>query len=318
VIPVSGGKDSYFQTHFLTKELGLRPLLVTYNGNNWTDEGWHNVHRMKEVFDVDHVFFSPSVQVLKKLNRLGVVVMGDMNWHAHVGIMSLPMRVAALHGIPLVFYGEHGYLDLGGQFSMSDFPEVSYRDRLEHFARGYEWTFFVGLDGLSAQDLLPYRYPSDNEIYALDLKGLFLGNYVYWEANEHGPMVQREYGFRSSGRSFDRTYRTMSNLDDMHENGAHDYLKFIKFGYGRCSDHVAKDIRAGLMDREKGIRQILQYDHVKPSDLHRWYEYTGMPEEHFDRIADTFRDPRVWMIRDDEWVKIDVDGVERSYGRVAD
>jgi hypothetical protein len=26
----------------------------------------------------------------------------------------------------------------------------------------------------------------------------------------------------------------------------------------------------------------------------------------------------VWMIRDDEWVKIDVDGVERSYGRVAD
>jgi hypothetical protein len=95
VIPVSGGKDSYFQTHFLTRELGLRPLLVTYNGNNWTEEGWYNVHRMKEVFGVDHVFFSPCVEVLKKLNRLGVTVMGDMNWHAHVGIMSLPMSVAA-------------------------------------------------------------------------------------------------------------------------------------------------------------------------------------------------------------------------------
>ena len=26
----------------------------------------------------------------------------------------------------------------------------------------------------------------------------------------------------------------MSNLDDMHENGVHDYLKFVKFGYGRA------------------------------------------------------------------------------------
>ena len=26
----------------------------------------------------------------------------------------------------------------------------------------------------------------------------------------------------------------MSNLDDMHENGVHDYLKYIKFGYGRA------------------------------------------------------------------------------------
>jgi hypothetical protein len=41
-----------------------------------------------------------------------------------------------------------------------------------------------------------------------------------------------------------------------------------------------------------------------------------MDEKEFDRIADTFRDPRVWMIRGREWVKMDVDGVERSYGEV--
>lgn len=316
VIPVSGGKDSYFQTHVLIKDFGLRPLLVTYNGNNWTKEGWYNVHRMKEVFGADHLFFSPSVELLQKLNRLGVAVMGDMNWHAHVGIMSLPMRVAALYKIPLVFYGEHGYLDLGGQFSMNDFPEVSYRDRLEHFARGYEWNFFVGLENITVQDMTVYQYPSDEEIYALSLRGLFLGNYVYWEANEHGPRMEKEYGFKSSAQAFDRTYRTMSNLDDMHENGAHDYLKFIKFGYGRCSDHVAKDIRAGRMSREEGIRRILQYDHVRPKDLQRWFRYSGMKEDEFDRLADTFRDPRVWMIRNGSWVKMDVDGVERVYGEV--
>lgn len=100
--------------------------------------------RMKEVFECDHVIVQPAVNTLRKLNRLAFKIMGDMNWHAHVGIMTAPVVVAAQHRIPLVFYGEHGYLDLCGQFSMDDFPEISYRDRLEHFARGYEWNYFVG------------------------------------------------------------------------------------------------------------------------------------------------------------------------------
>ena len=35
IIPVSGGKDSHYQTYFMTKKLGLKPLLVTYHGNNY-------------------------------------------------------------------------------------------------------------------------------------------------------------------------------------------------------------------------------------------------------------------------------------------
>lgn len=303
VIPVSGGKDSYFQTHMITRELGLRPLLVTYNGNNWTPAGWRNMHRMKEALGVDHVLYSPSVELLKKLNRLGFLVMGDMNWHAHIGITTTPVKVAAQFGIPLVIWGEHGYLDLAGQFSLDDFPEMSYRDRLEHFARGYEWNYFVGVDGIAAQDMIPYQYPSDQQLHDLDMRGLYLGNYIYWEANEHAPMMVERYGFEQADEPFDRTYRRISNLDDMHENGVHDYLKYVKFGYGRCTDHVCKDIRAGLLTREQGIELVRQYDHVKPRDLARWLSYVGMDEEEFDRIADTFRDRRVWRRERGEWVK---------------
>ena len=46
VIGVSGGKDSYYQTHFVKETLGLKPLLVTYNGNNYLDVGWRNLMRM--------------------------------------------------------------------------------------------------------------------------------------------------------------------------------------------------------------------------------------------------------------------------------
>ena len=308
VVAVSGGKDSYFQTHVVKHVLGLNPLLVTYNGNNWTDVGWRNMLRMKEAFDVDHILVSPSVDKLKKLNRLAFVAMGDMNWHAHVGIMSAPVAVAAQQRIPLVFYGEHGYLDLCGQFSMDDFPEISFRDRLEHFARGFEWTYFVGREGLTSQDMGLWKYPSDQTLFDLDLRGIFLGNYLYWEANEHIRLVTEKYGFEVSEEPFDRTYRTMSNLDDMHENGVHDYLKYIKFGYGRATDHVCKDIRAGIMDRARAIELVAHYDPVKPRDLRRWLNYVGMTEETFDRIADTFRDPRVWRFEQGVWCRDELPG----------
>ncbi|MEZ5100188.1 MAG: N-acetyl sugar amidotransferase [Thermoleophilia bacterium] len=301
VIPVSGGKDSYFQTHVITRELGLRPLLVTYDGNNWTDVGWRNAQRMREAFGVDHVFVRPSIEALRKLNRIAFVAMGDMNWHAHVGITTAPVRVAVQHRVPLVFWGEHGYLDLGGQFSLDDFPEMSYRDRTEHFARGYEWNWFVGLEGLTAQDLIPWQYPTDEELLALDVRGIYLGNYVRWEANEHVDLVVREYGFEVSDEPFDRTYRRMSNLDDMHENGVHDYLKYVKFGYGRCTDHACKDVRAGLLSRERAIELVRRHDHVVPRDITRWLELVGMDEAEFHRIADTFRDRRVWQRVEAGW-----------------
>src|SRR3989338_4972058 len=38
VIPVSGGKDSYYQTHVASKLLGLKVLLVTYHCNNYLPE----------------------------------------------------------------------------------------------------------------------------------------------------------------------------------------------------------------------------------------------------------------------------------------
>lgn len=306
VIAVSGGKDSYYQTHFIKNELGLNPLLVTYYGNNFLEVGERNLLRMKEVFDLDHIIYQPGVDLLKKLNRLGFTVMGDMNWHNHVGIATVPIRIAAQHKIPIVIWGEHGYSDICGQYSTNDYMEWTYRLRLEHLGRNYEWNYFVGREGITAQDMSCYQYPSDQEIFDLNLRGIFLGNYVPWNANEHIKLVQEKYGFEVSSEPFDRTYRMMSNLDDMHENGVHDYLKFIKFGYGRCTDHTSKDIRSGAMGRGQGIDLVRKYDHVKPGDLQRWLEYVGMGEEEFDAIADTFRDPRVWRRENGEWVKDNV------------
>ncbi|WP_147818847.1 N-acetyl sugar amidotransferase [Salidesulfovibrio onnuriiensis] len=309
IIPVSGGKDSYFQTHVIKNIMGMNPLLVTYHGNNYTPTGLKNLRNMKEVFGVDHMFFTPSIHVLQTLNRMGMLMMGDMNWHAHCGIFTLPIRVALQFNVPLIIWGEHGFMDIGGMHSYNDFVEFTYRYRHEHLCRGYEWYDFLEAapsygESLEKKDLITWMYPSDEEIDRVGVRGIFISNYVPWEANVHGEMVKKEYGFLESEEPFERTYRRMSNLDDMHENGIHDYMKYIKFGYGRATDHTCKDIRAGKMTREEAIEIVRQRDHIKSKDLWRWLDYVGWTEEKFDQVADTFRDPRVWWKgQNGEWVK---------------
>jgi len=43
IIPVSGGKDSHYQTWYVKKKLGLNPLLVTYYTHNYTTTGEENL-----------------------------------------------------------------------------------------------------------------------------------------------------------------------------------------------------------------------------------------------------------------------------------
>ena len=303
IIPVSGGKDSYFQVHTI-KELGMTPLLITYHGNNYTRTGMENLINMREVFGFDHIFFTPSIRVLKAMNRLGFRIQGDMNWHAHCGIYTYPVQTAVKLNIPLIIWGEYGPADLGGQLSLNDMVEMSARIRKEHTLRGYDWYDYIeDEEKLKKQDLLWARYPSDEELERTGIRQIHLGNYIYWDANIHSKMVMKKYGFKENSKPFKRTYRRISNLDDMHENGVHDYMKYIKFGYGRCTDHVCKDIRTRRLTREQGIELIRKHDSAKPDDLKRWLAYTGMTEKEFDMTADTFRNPRVWWRENGKWKK---------------
>jgi hypothetical protein len=188
---------------------------------------------------------------------------------------------------------------------------------MEHDLRGYSWRDMVGHEGLTAQDLTWLRFPSDDQLEQVGVRGIYIGNYFKWDPNEHAMQMHREYAFEFARQPFERTYRTMSNLDDMHENGLHDYLKFIKFGYGRASDHASKDIRDGYMNRSKAVEMVRHYDHVKPRrDLARWLGYVEMSEAEFDQIADTFRNPRVWWIEDGQWWKDNLWGEPSAYGQV--
>ena len=304
LIPVSGGKDSYFQTH-ICKEYGLKPLLMTYHGNNYLPVGDFNRDRMRQVFDADHITYGPSVEVLKKLNRKCFTLMGDMNWHAHCGIFTTPIQVAVKFNIPIIIWGEVAW-DISGMYDPDDFVEFSARVRHEHGLRGFEWENMLGDEDepLTEKDLLWAKYPSDEEILNVGVRGLYIGNFFKWDPNNHSKSMEQKYGWKSSHEGFQRTYRKFSNLDDRYENGIHDLMKYIKFGYGRASDHASKDVRTGYMDRDTAIKMVREYDHVVSDDLYYWLDYVERSEDWFWDIANRFRDPRVWrQERGQDWIK---------------
>lgn len=304
LIPVSGGKDSFYQVHILKNEYKMNPLLVTYNENNETDIGKRNIQRMKNAFGCDYINVTPSVHVLKKMNRIGLRIMGDPDMHAHMGINSVPIQMAVKFEVPLIIWGEHGFMNLGGMHSYKDMVEYTARYRKEHLLRGYDWNDFVGEEGLTEQDLLWAKYPDDGEIERMGVRGIFISNYFGWNQDDHTKKMIDLYGFEINPLPFDRTYKRDSNLNNVHDNGIHDYMKYVKFGYGRVVDHVCRDIRSGVLTRPEGIELIRRYDHVVPGDIIRWLEYVGMTRVEFEETADRFRDPRVWLRNEyGQWIK---------------
>ena len=316
IIPVSGGKDSHFQAYYIKEKLGLNPLLVTYYTYNYSETGVSNLKNISQSIGLDHYIFYPNKKIISKMNKIGFEMTGDMSWHFHCGVWTIPFIIGSKFKIPLLIYGECGGIDLWGQYSFHDYPEFTLRSRNEDFLRGFSIEDFVGKEGINKEDLLWGIFPSENEVEVTGLRGVYMGNYIYWDANKNLE-IAKKLGFKENPTDYERTYRRFSNVDDIHENGIKDYMKFIKFGYGRCTDHASKDIRLNYLTREKGIELVKKHDHVKPRDsLNYFLEMTNMNEEEFDVIADKFRDPRVWWIENNKWYKNTLWGKSESYGEV--
>ena len=112
MIPVSGGKDSHFQTHVIKQEFGLRRCSSPTTATTTSTSACATCATCASASAAITSSSRPNVEALKKLNRLCFRIMGDMNWHAHCGIFTYPVRVAVQHKIPLIIWGEHGFTTL--------------------------------------------------------------------------------------------------------------------------------------------------------------------------------------------------------------
>ena len=300
IIPVSGGKDSHWQTHVIKREFGLNPLLVTFNHEMNTHRGIRNLTNLVKKFKLDHIRFTPNPDLIKRLSIYSLKKMGDMYWHSHCGIYTWPVQIAVKYKIPLIIWGEQGFMDLGGMFSHYDMVEMTNKVRVEHGLRGYDAQDMVSKKyGITLDDLSWAVYPTDEELDQVGVRGIYLGNFMPWDHVKQTELMIRLYDFETSPH--ERSFNWYENVEDFPSNGINDYLRYLKFGYGRATDHASYEIRRRRMTREQAIKLVKKYDQVYPSDIKIYSRYTGLSASQIIEAVDKMRDPRAWDKKLGRW-----------------
>ncbi|HOW96253.1 MAG TPA: N-acetyl sugar amidotransferase [Kiritimatiellia bacterium] len=296
IVPVSGGKDSTFQVLRLL-ELAMNPLCVTATTCDLSDLGRQNIENIKRL-GVDYVEFSPNKVVRRRLNRIGLTQVGDISWPEHVGIFTIPVRMAVRFQVPLLVWGENPQHEYGGPT-----PAVENRalDRrwLEEFGGllGLRVSDLAGMEGIEPKHLIPYTYPPDEALKALGLTGIFLGYYMPWDGYTNALLAQAN-GFTTFHTTVEGSCVNYENLDN-HQTGVHDYFKFLKFGFSRASDIASLHLRRGRITREDAMSIVRRLDGRFP------WSYLGksladilnpldMGVDEFIRICDRFTNKKLF------------------------
>ncbi|MEK9968296.1 MAG: N-acetyl sugar amidotransferase [Ferrovibrio sp.] len=303
IVPVSGGKDSTYQTWLMRTRYGMNPLLVTYNHAFNTPLGLRNLANLIKQTDSNLLRFTTPPGAAIRIAKYMLKKVGDVTWHYHAGIQTFPIRAAVQYDIPLIVWGEEGYSELVGMHNHDDFVEFTKKKRQEHSMRGFEPEDLLDEPDcpLSPYDLAPFFYPSDEDLERVNVRGIYLSNYIPWNARAQTEFIIDNLSFETSqGR--ERTFNLYDKLDDIHANGLHDYLKYLKFGYGRATDDAATEIRHGRMSREEGIRMVQKHDHVRPHDMDIFLREAGMTEQDLLDMVEPMRDPAIWeKLSDGSW-----------------
>jgi N-acetyl sugar amidotransferase len=297
IVPVSGGKDSTFQTVRML-ELGMNPLCVTATTDKLSAVGRRNIENIKKL-GVDYVEVSTNPVVRRRINKLALEQVGDISWPEHVAIFTIPVRVAVQFGVSLIVWGENSQNEYGGPAAAVE-NSVLTRRWLEEFGGllGLRVSDLVGQEGIEKKHLIQYTYPTDDELRRVGVTGIFLGYYVPWDGLTNA-LVAQAHGFETWPGCVEGTMLNYENLDNV-QTGVHDYFKFLKYGFGRATDHACLHLRRGRLSRADAIEAVKRHDGKFPwtylgVPIEEMLAEIGMTVDEFVRVCDRFTNKKIFV-----------------------
>lgn len=312
IVPFSGGKDSAVVAYKM-RELGLRPLLVTFGQMMWTDVGRRNFHRIADAgFEIN--YWRVDQQVSRNLARRFFIERGHPKAHYDAAVNAVPLLTALAFYIPLVVFAEHGESEYGGLVRNPEATQV--RDRaevLEHQV-GDDARNWVG-DGLTERDLFPYIYPAENRLAAYGVKAVYASYYFRWNVYKNAAFAKDRFGFEQAqngvaanlpqrwwGKS-DGSFEGFDSIDDKIDDLDY-YMMYVKFGFGRATRMACRMLQSGHMARDTALDLACRYDgefpHTYIDDIAR---YLGMSVTEIIETSDRHRNAEIWRRKSNgDWV----------------
>ena len=296
IVPVSGGKDSWYQI-IKAKEFGLNVLAVTWRTPARTAIGQRNLDAMITKLGVDHIDYTIDPEVERRFMKAAYEKLGATGLPMHMALFAIPIRLAVQFRIPLILWGENPQLEYGG----SELERLATKLDAEWLAKhgclqSTNWRDWIGAEGLTEAQLTAYRIPDAPDF---EVRSVFLGAFFKWSSFENTRIAQ-EHGFEVDAAARTGTWEFADIDCDF--IALHHFLKWHKFGMTRAFDTLSVQIRAGLTTRQEAVETIRRLGLQKPqADIAKFCAFVGEPVDWFDGVAERFRNPKIWLRDGNTW-----------------
>jgi len=311
IVPVSGAQDSYYILHLVKDRLKMNPLLVTYNKYWNTPLGIRNLANLRIRFNCDIVIQNVNPVSVKKITRETLRSLGSIYWHCIAGQTVFPVQTAVRYKVPLIIWGAHQGMEQVGMFSHLHEVEMTRRYRKDHDLMGVEADdLLTSFNTLTEADIWQYRYPDDESLQRIGVRGIYLGNYVRWDPKAQHEKMIADYGYQTS--DFARTFDTYDYVDCYNYMNLHDRIKKLKCGFGKVTDHACREIRHGRVSREAALKLVAAYEQG-PSDYEDLFlEWLGVREDGLQLVLEGFKKEQKTQISKDSDIANDLGFVANS------
>ena len=321
IVPGSGGKDSFYSSWVLKYKYGMHPLTVTWSPHMYTIWGWNNFQKWIHS-GFDNYLCTPNSRVHQLLTRLAVENLFHPFQPFIFGQKYFAPRIALLHNVKLVFFGENE-AEYGNPFhdnsdAKRDWSYFSSEESSNIFLGGTSIDDLTKYFGLKQNDLFQYLPCDPSEIEKNNIEVHYTGYYEKWHPQSNYYFAVEHGDFEVCPERMPGTYSKYCSVDDKMEDFNY-YTTGIKYGLGWSSYVASQEIRSGDITRDEGIALVKKYDLEFPERfLEDFLDYISidpkkMPEaaaqfdkpivdrDYFMNLHDRFRSPHIWKYDNGSW-----------------
>lgn len=305
VIAVSGGKDSHFLTYMMKENMGMNPLLVSVaDPFTHTAAGTQNLRNLGEAFGCDIVVFNMSIDLFRRVTRIGFEELGEPLRFIETAIYTVPPKYAVAFNVPLIVYGENAAYTYGTTtkdgYSAQRYIEAGHSAAGEKL--GKHITDFWSARGIPLKEMNALIPPSEKDLERVKPEPIFMSYFVPWDDEKNWAIAKR-YGLKDLHHEWKREgfiedYGQIDSLAYI----VHLWMKYPKFGFARATDITARWIRKGMLTRQEAKRLVMEHDHkLDQRAMDDFITFMGYTPRRFWDIVERFWSPDLFENRDGIW-----------------
>lgn len=299
IVGVSGGKDSTRQAHWVRDRLGLRPLLVccAYPPKQMSKIGALNLSNLMEMgFDI--IVATPAPKTATVLTLESFKQFGNVCKSTELSLFSTVPRLAIELGVTTIFWGENPALQVGDAAveGVDEFDGNNLRNLNTLIAGGSEWLKNAVPYPYQAEH---YFYPDQIEFEKKKINIFYLGAaWDDWSNDDNSTYASLQGLTLRPGEEHETGDLSNASMLDEEFTNINMMLKYYKFGFGRATDALNEQIRAGKITRNDAIKIAEKFDGVCSDRIIKSYsDYVGITVEQFWKIASQWINPKIFEIQ---------------------